>query len=1474
MLGTDFGQRKSAYDYIIVGSGYGGAIFAARLASASLNPKPSVCLLERGREWPVGKFPDDTAGVLGALRSDLNPLGLYEFINYQDISVIKGSGLGGTSLVNANVAIIPDPEVFAQTNWPRTITRDGLMPYYLRARQVLASSPHPHAMDLAKVQALDRRAMEFGSHAYPLNINVNFSIDGKNPYGVEQKPCTDCGDCISGCNVGAKNTLYMNYLPLARSAGAEIYTQTRVEWVEKLATGGWRIHGTKVADDLSGESFTLDAKNVVLAAGAINSPEILLRSEMHGLKVSPVLGTGFSGNGDFFGLAYNGSYATNVLGYGLQPPVAGGSVPPGPTIVGAISYNGNVPVEDRFTVEDLSFPTPYVLGAKAAFALLHGDETYLGNEAAQQQRVTNDSDLLNPYRSDGALNHTMLYLVMGHDNARGTMVFDAPWFDPDGSMKIQWDGAGREIIFTRINEELRRHARALQANFISNPLWNIFNTRHLVTAHPLGGCPLGEDHLHGSADEFGRVFSNDGSVHDGLFVCDGSLVPSALNVNPLLTISALTERAVERHIQTLQGQPYPQPNKSVSLATIDPILVSTYSEAQLEPLFRRCTSLGIDTLLNQGGTPKIDLPSRTIRNDQYWKGFFPNDHILNVMSSAIFTGFKKQFQKDSSGHYTGITSDTDDHIHARNSLEEINLAKATGTLEAGKYILLKYLDAPWTGFYDIFKVINDDLLIGRVYLGEYPNGIRQFTFPMTRKHSFDQMTVDDHAALFGSGSVSTPKDLQGVWRMDVISNANHMGGAAYLSFDAKPDGRLACRYLLMGLIEGLVLPSFLQDHFQMNDFTPFHDEIRKVTGDFLVGKYITAVPPAISSALNSLSLGIFHSDPSGDFGFYYMLTRTNMKALPTQALLRPFLDVYLPDGLSLSFDEEMVGWYFEGATTPAAGRLGDMTIGGRVPLTGTPAGAVDCKFDLHMTARDVNEFIDGPEHESQMSGTISFGKFLGQANVNYAVDAQNSRFNYLEVNPTTGEAEIRYHVVFSIPDGRNFYLEGVKYMQKDSGGGFRGIQELLQDYTTLYCHIYETKPGQPDRQVGLGYLKFRTFEDFAAVGNMVGFLASFKVNGTHDPVLQMQARMRFIAFTAQFVQLTYDPVAPDIGSFGDDVQLQVLRGADTPDYFSTRPGADLEQILRNTPTQPLASLLNTGKVTFDFDKKRIFRDAFWKGSFAEDSLLGWEERVRNGVMGDHGLPSGQAFAGGSFWKRFDKVQAGVATGYVVNYEIDQLPGDPQVREIAYPDNNRRYFKQSDNVLLLHYLNDPYKQVYDTIKVIDAQNAIGVMHIGDFPNGVEFAAFVMARNNYPFEKMSVEDHQLIFADPHTKVPTAAQLTGQWNGNLIFVEHPNSTLMNQLNPVTFQLGFATQGTQLQARYKFGLIGTGAQVSITQEFVRLSDATVFQGEIRMIDSDTLIGKWVAADLASLADPLRNFVEPGPKQLTFYYILTRVKT
>src|SRR5579864_8756601 len=156
MLSTPWEQRKSTYDIVVIGSGYGGAITAARLATADLNPKPSICILERGKEWQPGEYPEAPLDTVAALRSDLNPLGLYELLNHPDISVIKGSGLGGTSLINANVAIIPDEEVFEQFNWPSAIQYKDLQRHYGMAKGVLAANPHPDALKLAKVQALNR----------------------------------------------------------------------------------------------------------------------------------------------------------------------------------------------------------------------------------------------------------------------------------------------------------------------------------------------------------------------------------------------------------------------------------------------------------------------------------------------------------------------------------------------------------------------------------------------------------------------------------------------------------------------------------------------------------------------------------------------------------------------------------------------------------------------------------------------------------------------------------------------------------------------------------------------------------------------------------------------------------------------------------------------------------------------------------------------------------------------------------------------------------------------------------------------------------------------------------------------------------------------------------------------------------------------------------------------------------------------
>ncbi|HUQ94946.1 MAG TPA: GMC family oxidoreductase [Bryobacteraceae bacterium] len=1116
MLSKPFADRRPHYNFVIVGSGYGGAITAARLASADINPKPAICILERGKEWPTGTFPDTFPGLIANQRNHFNPLGLYEMLTYTDISVIKGSGLGGTSLINANVALVPDAEVFELSGWPSTITRNALLPYYQRASSVLAAGPHPRGDQLKKVKRLDRRAQEIGLRARPLDIAVNFDIDGINVHGMEQRPCIDCGDCVTGCNVGAKNTLYMNYLPMAQRAGTEIFTQTKVEWVEKIPSG-WRIHGEYVRGFEDSDRFTMTADNVILSAGSINTTEILMRSEMHGLPVSPRLGTGFGGNGDFFGLAYNGDSPAEVLGFGNHPSSAWREHAPGPTIVAGVRYASSAGPEGMY-IQDLSFPNAYVDAARAAFSLLRGEDTDAGDEAAELQRVLRDVAPFSSRRADGALNHTMFYLCMGFDDSRGSMIFDAPLLEPDGRMRVVWNGAGGQVVFTRINEELRRHARSDGARFVENPLWAMFNLRHLITAHPLGGCPVGEDYMQGAVDEYGRVFSGDGSVHEGLLVADGSLIPSALGANPFLTISALSERIAERKIQQLQGTPYPVRALAIAAGGIDALEAIEDSEPELERLFRRVDSKPM-TWMRNSGARSIDTDSGVIRNDEYWKGFFPKGHVLNAMSAAIFTGFKKRFFMEGS-RLAGLTSDSGDRIRARNSLEEIVVRDRAGDLEPGRYILLRYLDPPWQGYYDIFKVISDDLLIGRVYLGEYPHGLRMFTFPMSRVYGIPQMTVEDHRRLWMEAAAPAADELNGVWNMDTLSNANRASGLATLAFERKPDGRLEARYQLLGLLEGLVLPSFLSDHFRLEDFTPFHDEIRRLTPNLLIGKYVTEVPEAMAAALPAQSLGILHveGDPAARrFGFYYLLRRAGLAALPSSALAQPFLDTRTPDGVGMTFDEEMVGWFQEDSDAPSSPE--------------PPQGATVCKFKLRMTIRDINEFVEGVEHEATTQGSIEFQSFAGFSPAIVAINPRTSRFNYLRVNTETGEAEMRYHLEFPSLTGTEFIFEGRKYMRRNSASA-SSFQEVLADYTTLYYTVSERRANGAMTLLGGGSLKFRTFEDLPSFGNLAGFLRSFAVTGTTDPVIRLHAQMRFLAFTTQFVQREYDPVALSLTAAG------------------------------------------------------------------------------------------------------------------------------------------------------------------------------------------------------------------------------------------------------------------------------------------------------------------------------------------------------
>jgi hypothetical protein len=177
-----------------------------------------------------------------------------------------------------------------------------------------------------------------------------------------------------------------------------------------------------------------------------------------------------------------------------------------------------------------------------------------------------------------------------------------------------------------------------------------------------------------------------------------------------------------------------------------------------------------------------------------------------------------------------------------------------------------------------------------------------------------------------------------------------------------------------------------------------------------------------------------------------------------------------------------------------------------------------------MVIRDVNDFVDGYDHQAAIQGTMQFDNFEDLGKATFTIDDAASTFNYLRINPATGEGQMRYHIEFAAHDGRRFTFDGIKYMQRDGPTGPKVIADLLADYTTLYCHVREQLSGGGARETGTALLRFRTFENWAAVSNFTAFLASFRVTGTSDPVTQLQARMRFIGFTAQFVSREYDPL--------------------------------------------------------------------------------------------------------------------------------------------------------------------------------------------------------------------------------------------------------------------------------------------------------------------------------------------------------------
>jgi cholesterol oxidase len=518
------GGEALEYDFVVVGSGFGGAVAALRLSEKGWR----VAVLEMGKRWRPEDFAESNWDLRKFLwMPRLRFHGIQQITVLPHVVALHGVGVGGGSLVYANTLVVPPEPVLRDRNWPPgTDWAATLAPHYATARRMLGATPAPRifpADELLRevVEAETGRGSTFRRH----EVGIYFGEPGvraPDPYfggrGPERTGCTLCGACMTGCRQGAKNTLDRNYLHLAEGLGCEIHPETRVTDLRPAPGGGWDIRAERSTSWVAKARRIYRARGVVLAAGALGTTRLLLECRARGSlpRLSPQVGNFVRTNSE----ALVGALAPDDrIDFSQGIAITSGIDADDHTHMEIVRYGKGQDAMGGLVTHLTPDRPPWPRWLRWLWGFFRHPI-----RAARVHRLRNWASrtaillVMQPLES-------YLRLRLGRRLGRAALRTEAEG-GPHPPTSIP--------LADRVAERLAERIGGLPGSNILEVLGN-----RSSTAHILGGAVIASDPSRGACDPQGRVFG-----YEGLWVVDGAAVPVNLGVNPALTITALAEHVV------------------------------------------------------------------------------------------------------------------------------------------------------------------------------------------------------------------------------------------------------------------------------------------------------------------------------------------------------------------------------------------------------------------------------------------------------------------------------------------------------------------------------------------------------------------------------------------------------------------------------------------------------------------------------------------------------------------------------------------------------------------------------------------------------------------------------------------------------------------------------------------------------------------------------------------------------------------